>query len=216
MEIKYLGHSSFLIKSKDSRLVTDPYDVSIGLKFPKIEADIVTVSHQHQDHNQSSLVDGSPLIIDMPGEFEKKDFRIFGYQSYHDKKKGEERGLNIIYKLEAESISVLHCGDLGEVLDDDFVESIGKVDICMIPVGGFYTINEDEAIELVKKIEPLIVIPMHYHNQKLNQETFGKLTKLEDFMKKMGAESVVPLPKFSIKKEELGEEMRVVSLEITS
>ncbi len=100
MEIKYLGHSSFLIKTKDAKIVTDPFDpIVTGIKFPKIEADVVTVSHDHRDHNQAKLVDGNPLIIDMPGEYEKKGVRIFGYRSYHDKKQGTERGEVILYKI---------------------------------------------------------------------------------------------------------------------
>src|SRR3989344_3526841 len=157
MEIKYLGHASFLIKTKTAKLVTDPFDSDmVGLKFPKIEADVVTVSHGHKDHNQVKNVSGingaDPLIIDMPGEFEKMGVRIFGFQSFHDKTQGTERGENILYKFESEGISVLHCGDLGVVPEENFLELIGEVDILMVPTGGFYTINSDEAVQLVKRI----------------------------------------------------------------
>lgn len=215
MDIKYLGHASFFIKSKDTRVVTDPYAASIGMKFPKVEADIVTVSHQHEDHNQANSVEGNTLIIDMPGEFEKMGVRIFGYQSYHDKKKGAERGENILYKIEAEGISILHCGDLGLVPDDSFLDQIGDVDILMLPVGGFYTIDSSEALELVKKIEPSIIIPMHYNHAKLNQKIFASLTGVDDFLVKKGVSSQAPLPKLTLKKENLvDEEMKVVVMEI--
>ena len=107
MDIKYLGHSSFLIKTKTARIVTDPFDPEmVGLKFPKTEADVVTISHNHKDHNQFKNVSGingvDPLIIDMPGEFEKLGVRIFGFQSFHDKTHGSERGENIMYKFESE------------------------------------------------------------------------------------------------------------------
>src|SRR3990167_11209038 len=92
MDVKYLGHSAFFIKSKEAKLVTDHFEPQmVGLKFPKVEADIVTVSHQHKDHNQTQLVVGTPLVIDMPGEFEKKSIRILGYQTFHDKQRSEER-----------------------------------------------------------------------------------------------------------------------------
>ncbi len=220
MEIKYLGHASFLIKSREVRLVTDPYDPSIGLKFPKVEADVVTVSHSHSDHNRADLVgkpvEGEQLIIDMSGEFEKLGARIFGYKSYHDKTQGKDRGGVVLYKTEVEGISVLHCGDLGCVPDDAFLDSIGEVDVLMIPVGGFYTISADEAAELVKKIEPSIVIPMHYNHEKLNQKIFGQVAPLSDFLKKFGLESLPPVPKLVVRKEELEQEMKIVVMEISS
>ena len=215
MEIKYLGHASFLIKTKTAKIVTDPYDPEmVGLKFPKTEADIVTVSHHHLDHDRANLVMGAPLIIDMPGEFEKMGMRVFGFQSYHDKTKGSERGENILYKFEAEGISILHCGDLGVIPEESFLETIGEVDILMVPVGGFYTIDSDEAVQLVKKTEPAIVIPMHYNHPKLNQKNFGQLTEVNEFTKKFGIENLAPIPKLIYKKEEMEQEMKVVVLEI--
>lgn len=210
MEIKYLGHSSFLIKTKEAKLVTDPYDPKmIGVKFPKVEADIVTVSHDHKDHNQTQLVvapeGGERLIIDLPGEFEKKGIRVFGFSSFHDDKKGEERGENILYKIEGDGVSVLHCGDLGFVPDDSFVDLVGSVDVLMIPVGGVYTIDADQAAAFIKKIEPSIVIPMHYG--------WEKLAPVSDFLKKMGVEKITPVPKLLVKPEELEEELKVVLLE---
>ncbi|MGB9883425.1 MAG: MBL fold metallo-hydrolase [Microgenomates group bacterium] len=219
MEIKYLGHSSFLIKTKTAKIITDPFDSKmVGLKYPKVEADIITVSHQHNDHNQVSQVAGvdgqAPLIIDMPGEFEKKGVRVFGFRSYHDDKKGQTRGENNLYKIEAEGVSILHCGDLGMVPEESFLENIGEVDILLVPVGGFYTIDPSQAEELVKKIEPHIVIPMHYNHLKLNQEVFGKLAPVEEFTKKFGIEKPEFLPKLVYKKEEQDEEMKIVVMEI--
>ncbi|MEK7109638.1 MAG: MBL fold metallo-hydrolase, partial [Patescibacteria group bacterium] len=205
-----LGHSSFLIKTKTAKIVTDPFDPEmVGLKFPKTEADVVTISHQHKDHNQFKNVSGingvNPLIIDMPGEFEKMGVRIFGFQTFHDKTQGAERGENILYKFESEGISILHCGDLGVIPEESFLETIGEVDILMIPVGGIYTIDAEEAVSLVKKIEPSIVIPMHYGS--------GKLAPVSEFTKKFGLDNPVPLPKLVYKKEEIEQEMKVVVLE---
>jgi len=210
MEIKYLGHSSFLIKTKEAKLVTDPFDPKmVEIKFPKIEADIVTVSHDHKDHNQEKLVNppiaGEKLLINLPGEFEKKGVRITGYLSFHDDKKGAERGENILYKIEADGVSVLHCGDLGFVPDDSFVDMIGGVDILMVPVGGVYTIDADQATRVIKKFEPSIVIPMHYG--------WDKLAQVSEFLKKMGMEKIAPVPKLVIKPEELEEELKIVILE---
>ncbi|KKP86682.1 MAG: Zn-dependent hydrolase of the beta-lactamase fold protein [Candidatus Roizmanbacteria bacterium GW2011_GWA2_35_8] len=225
MEIKYLGHSSFLIKTKSAKVVTDPYNPEMtGIKFPKVEANIITVSHSHEDHNQAKLVGkpeaGETLVFDMPGEFERLGVRIFGFRSFHDNKSGAERGENILYKIEAEGISVLHCGDLGLVPDDSFIDSIGDVDILLVPTGGFYTIDSAGASELVKKIEPSIIIPMHYLDASFakasaaRQKNFGQLESVEEFTKRFGIDKPVPLPKLTVKKEELLDEMKVIVLEI--
>lgn len=216
MDIKYLGHSSFYIKSKDGRLVTDPYDATTGLKFPKTEADIVTVSHGHPDHSNLSGVTGDVLVVDSPGEFEKKEIRIFGFQSYHDTKKGAERGENIIFKFEIEGMSILHCGDLGYVPEDSFIEEIGEVDVLLVPTGGVYTIDAEQAVELVRKIEPSVIIPMHYNTTGLNQKTFGSLSSVSDFLKKIGKDGTVPVAKLTLKKEDLAEEMKVVVMNIST
>ncbi len=212
MEIKYLSHSSFLIKTKDAKLVMDPFDPKFtGLKFPKQEADIVTISHDHKDHNHRELIDGAPLFITWPGQFEKKGIRIWGFSSFHDKVGGKERGENVMYKIESEGISILHCGDLGTGLTDDQLDEIGDVDILLVPVGGKYTITADEAISLIKKVEPSVVIPMHYGRPDLIVEG---LEPLEVFLKKMGAEQTEPLDKLIVKKEDfaLDTAMRVVVL----
>ncbi|OGK38263.1 hypothetical protein A3F03_04460 [Candidatus Roizmanbacteria bacterium RIFCSPHIGHO2_12_FULL_41_11] len=214
MEIRYLGHSSFLIKAKTARIVTDPFDPKmVGLKFPKTEADIVTISHHHHDHDYVAGVGGNPLILDWPGEFEKMDVRIFGYQSFHDKQGGQERGEVVIYKIETEGLSVLHAGDLGMIPDDDFIESLGDVDILMLPVGGFYTIDASEGAKLARKIEPSIIIPMHFSTPGLSPDLAGKLAPVGDFMKEMNGESFTPQDKLVIKKEDLAEEgMKVIVL----
>ncbi len=214
MKIKYLGHASFLLRFKTAKLITDPFDPKmVGLPFPRQEADIVTISHQHEDHNRADLVKGEPLVIDLPGEYEKKGVRIKGFLTYHDKKKGAERGENIIFKIESEGISILHCGDLGHVLSDEQVEALGKVDILLVPVGGFYTIEPEEAVELVNKIEPAIVIPMHYNHEKLNQKVFSALKPVEKFLELMGGgERVKDL---SLLKSDLeGREKEVIVLEL--
>lgn len=216
MVIKYFGHSAFFIKSKEARIITDPYSASTGLSFPKTEADLVTISHSHQDHNSLQSVTGDPLIIDYPGEFEKKEVRVIGYKSYHDNKKGEERGENIVYKIEADDISVLHCGDLGTMPSDEFIDQIGEVDVLLVPVGGVYTIDAQEAIQLIKKIEPNLVIPMHYANPQLNEKVFSGLAPVEDFLKKLGKDSIAPEAQLTLKKDDLQGEMRVIVMEISS
>ena len=213
MEIKYLSHSSFLIKTKDAKVVMDPFDPKfIGLRFSKQEADIVTISHSHKDHNHTELIEGVPLILTWPGQFEKKGVRIWGFSSFHDKVEGKERGENVMYKIESEGVSILHCGDLGMIPSDDQIEEIGDVDVLFVPVGGKYTITADEAIQLIKKVEPAMVIPMHYGRPDI--APLADLAPLDEFLKKMGGDRIEPLEKLIVKKEDfmLDIAMRVVVL----
>jgi L-ascorbate metabolism protein UlaG (beta-lactamase superfamily) len=210
MNIKYLGHASFYIRSKDAKIVTDPFDPSIGIKFPKIEADIVTISHAHADHNYPQGIAGEPLVIDWPGEYEKKGVRITGFPTFHDKEKGKERGSNTIYRIDADGISILHCGDLGHTLDDNTLEAIGDIDILLIPVGGHYTIDAKEAVTVIKQIEPSMIIPMHYRTPAHDEKVFGEVAGLDEFLKAYGLENPETVDQLNIKKEDFGEETKVV------
>jgi L-ascorbate metabolism protein UlaG (beta-lactamase superfamily) len=216
MEIKYIGHSSFFIKTKTAKIVTDPFNPAMtGLKFPKTEADLITMSHAHPDHNFVEGVKDSPLVIDWPGEFEKNEVRITGYPSFHDNKQGAERGSNVMYKFETENISMLHCGDLGHLLTDATIEEIGEIDILFIPTGGFYTINAEDAVKVLQEIEPSIVIPMHYKQPGLNEQQFAELQDVNTFLKAVGADGTEPIEKLVVKKEDLNaEDLKVVVLSI--
>ena len=216
MDIKYFGHACFQLKGKAVTVVTDPFDPKmVGLRLSGVDADIVTISHNHSDHDQSQNVGGTPTVFNLPGEYEKSGVRIFGYPAFHDNKRGEERGRNTLFKIEIEEISFFHCGDLGHTLDDDLIEEIDGVDVLLIPVGGTYTIGPDEAHEIIAKLEQSIVIPMHYHSPKINQEIFGKLLPVTDFLSRQGiSESVEPQKKLSLKKANLTEETKIVVMEV--
>jgi L-ascorbate metabolism protein UlaG (beta-lactamase superfamily) len=214
MEIIYLGLSSFKIKGKSASVVTDPYDEhKAGLKFPKLEADAVSVSHEHDNHSNISVLQNSPVVIAGPGEYEVKGIKVLGIPTFHDSSLGAERGKNVIYKFDVDGVSVLHCGDLGHKLSEKEVEIIDKVDILLLPVGGTYTINSEVAIEVISQLEPKVVIPMHYKKQGLNEEIYGKLTGVETFLKEMGKEGIAPIPKYSTTKDKLPLELTVVVLE---
>ena len=205
MEITYLGHSSFRIKTKSAAVITDPFDPKmVGLKNSGGEAEIVTVSHQHPDHNAVEKISGVKKVIEGPGEYEIKGVSIIGYQSFHDDKKGEERGKNTVYVFETEGLRIAHLGDLGHGLSDDLVSEMGSIDILMIPVGGFYTIGPKEAVEIASKIDPYFILPMHYKAPEMNEKEFGSLEPKETFLKEIGT-TVEVMPKFSIKKEDIVE-----------
>lgn len=212
MEIRYLGHSSFQIKTKDATLVTDPFPSDkVGIPFPKTSADIVTVSHDHFDHSNIAAVDGQPFIAQTPGEYEVKGVRIYGYPSFHDEKRGAERGKNTIFEIVAEDIHVAHLGDLGHLLEDETLEKLSEIDILLAPVGGVYTIDYEKAVKISSAIEPKIIIPMHYRVEGM-AETFKDLTGVGEFMKAMGVESWEEQESLKIVKPNLPLEPQVVVL----
>ena len=169
MEITWLGHACFLIKdSKGRKLLTDPFDTTLGYEVYKGSPDIVTMSHQHFDHNYSKELKGNYETINKIGMFYVCDIPIKGIPSYHDKDKGAKRGENIIFTFKMDDYTLCHLGDLGHTLSDDDMEAIGNVDILFIPVGGNYTIDGKEASEVTRKINPKIVIPMHYKTSQVS------------------------------------------------
>lgn len=211
MDIQHLGHSSFFIKTSKGTLITDPFDSKmVGLHYPRREADIVTVSHDHNDHNMVSLIDGDPFVCRFPGEYEKNGIHVTGYPSYHDNKSGGERGKNTLFKIEADHLTLLHCGDLGHVLSNELLEEIGNIDIIFIPIGGIFTISSDEAIKIINEIEPSIVIPMHFFQKEMNKEIFGKLETVDQFIHKIGVESVQRVKKLTVKKDFLADGCTIV------
>lgn len=188
MIITWQGHSCFKIQDKIGpegvTVVTDPFDKKTGLKVPNFEADIVTVSHQHHDHNNVAALRGQPFIIDSPGEYDRRSVLIEGVDSYHDNQGGKERGSNTIFRIEMDDISVTHLGDLGHALDNFQLERLAGTDILLIPVGGKYTIDARQAVEIIAQIEPRLVIPMHYKIKGLELDIDG----LDKFVKELGLE----------------------------
>lgn len=210
MDITYLGHSCFKLKGKNSSVVIDPFSSEMtGMRFPKAEADIVAVTHEHKDHNFVDGVEGGPFIINAPGEYEIKGVSVFGFDSKHDNKNSK----NIIYLIEMDDLSICHLGDLGEMPSPKVLEEISTADILMIPVGGRVTIGPKEAAEIIKQTEPFIVIPMHYKTPEHNKEIFGDLFGVDEFISEMGVNNPEKLDKLSVNKEKLPEETKVILLE---
>jgi len=212
MVITWYGQSCFKIQSGETVLFTDPFCKEVGLTPPRGQANVVTISHQHRDHNNYDALTGEPLVIKGPGEYEIKGINIRGIFSYHDNKEGKDRGTNTIYVIEVEGIKICHLGDLGEEkLNDTQVEEINGVDILMIPVGGTVTINGEDAVEVINQIEPRIVIPMHYKIPGLD----AKLDGVDVFLKEMGAGKKEAVDKLTLKKKDLPqEETEIVIMKI--
>jgi L-ascorbate metabolism protein UlaG (beta-lactamase superfamily) len=217
MEITYLGHSAFKLKGKDGTVVTDPFADSIGLSLPSISADIITVSHQHDDHNAVKKMNGTarrsePFIVEYPGEYEVGGISVFGVQTFHDDKQGQDRGVNTVYTIVIDDIRICHLGDLGHELSASQLEQIGVVDVLLCPVGGHFTIDSKKAVTVIQSIEPSYIIPMHFQTSK-HSETFAEVQPLEVFLKEYGIQPVAQ-PKLVVEKLKLPEETELVVLEI--
>jgi len=223
-KITWLGQSCFQInvsngKENSAVIVIDPFDESIGLKMPRLSADLLLITHDHPDHNNIKAVKlasdktegGGSFLITGPGEYEIKGIFIEGTPAFHDDVQGKERGRVTVYTIETEGLRFCHLSDLGQKqLTDEQMEKIGSVDILMIPVGGTYTISGQEATKIVSQIEPKIVIPMHYNLPPHLYYRWGaikpKLDGLEKFLKAMGKNSIAPQEKFSVKNNTLPKE----------
>ncbi len=208
MDITWLGHSCFRIKSNTAVIITDPLPPGLGYNPGKQTANIVTVSHPHASHSYLEGVEGKYKIIRSPGEYEISDILVIGITTYHDAVKGQSRGKNTIYLMDIDGVTVCHAGDLGHVLDDDQLEEMGNVDVLMLPVGGVSTINASMAAEVVRKVEPKIVIPMHYKTEQSTRELDG----VEPFLKELGRSESEVRAKATISKGNLPAGMQVYLL----
>jgi len=217
MDITYLGHSAFKLRGRQASVVTDPYESAVGFSMPRVAADIVTVSHAHGDHNNVAAVAGTarrqqPFLIQAPGEYEVSGISVFGIRTFHDNTQGSERGNNTVYLIHIDELFVAHVGDLGHILSDKQVEEVGEVDVLLVPVGGYYTLDPKQAIEVVHQLQPSIVIPMHYNTGKHQQKTFSKVLGVDAFLAEGGFDSAKRLSKLTLTKSTLPDEMEVVVL----
>lgn len=208
MDITWLGLSCFRIRGSQAVIVTDPFPPGLGYTLGKQTADIVTVSHQHPSHSYDQGISGEHRLLTGPGEYEISGVLILGIAAYHDAVKGQSRGKNIVYLMEIDGVAVCHLGDIGHVLSDEQVEEMGNVDILMLPVGGVSTINAAMAAEIIRKLEPKVVLPMHYKTPKTDRE----LEPVENFLKEMGLGQVESRPKFSVSKSNLPISTQVILL----
>jgi len=181
----------------------DPFTPDfVGLKLGKQEADVVTISHNHDDHNYQEALKSEALVFDSAGEYEYKETEFIGVPASH----GNERGMVTMFTMEIDDIKICHLGDLGEELSSDQLDKIDGVDVLLVPVGGKYTLDPKGAVKVISQIEPKIVIPMHYQAGKMQD-----LAPLSAFLKEMGA-TPTPQEKLKVTTKDLPEELEVVVL----
>jgi L-ascorbate metabolism protein UlaG (beta-lactamase superfamily) len=215
MKIKYYGHAAFkLTTDKGVRLIFDPYQSGAfdgALSYGKITdgADIVLTSHNHDDHNYTKDIKGAFTHINKVGAHEVKGIKVKGVPSHHDGSEGKERGNNLIFVVEADGMTVAHAGDLGHALDKEALKEIGKVDVLLLPVGGFFTIDAQEATKVMNDLKPAITIPMHFKTDKVS----FPITKVEEFTRGKKNVRTAKATELEIKKETLPKGAGIVVLD---
>lgn len=210
MEINWLGHSCFRLRSRETTIVTDPPSREKGYSLPSMTPTIVTISHAHPGHNASGLCGGEPRVIEGPGEYEIGGVLIAGVRTYHDDRHGQERGRNTAFVIELEEMRLCHLGDLGHIPTAEQREAMSDIDVLMVPVGGHSTINAAGAAEVISLLEPKVVIPMHYRTDLFA----GDLEPLDAFLKQMGVTEAAPQARLNVTPSSLPAQTQVVVLEL--
>lgn len=212
MNIYFIGHSSFLIKtSTGKRILTDPFNLDIGYKLFDSEVDLITISHSHFDHSYTDNFSNEVKIIQTAVNFENTYCKITPFTSFHDKLSGQKRGLNIIFKIEIDNIRLCHLGDLGHSLCAETIENLGEIDVLFTPVGENYSIDLNDLKDTIKKINPRYIIPMHYKTEKLS----FTLNTLDKFLLKFKKYPKEKLDSFSISSEEINNQTsKIIILDI--
>jgi L-ascorbate metabolism protein UlaG (beta-lactamase superfamily) len=211
MKIQWLGHSSFLITSDEGiRIVTDPYKPKEYLRYRPLNqpADVVTISHDHSDHNYVQMVSGQPIIVKGAGEFIVSGIEFYGVPTMHDASGGSQRGKNTIFFFTVNGVKMCHLGDLGHVLNPDQAAEIGVVDVLLTPIGGYYTIDPEEAWEVADQLAAKIVIPMHFKTESADLP----IAEVDEFLKNKPNIRQLNSSVLELRKEDVPEERQIIVL----
>jgi len=215
MKIKWYGHAAFQVTTVSGvKIIIDPYQSGAfggALSYGKISdhADIVLTSHDHDDHNHTKDIQGKFVHIKKEGSYDIKNIKIRAIPSFHDPSKGKERGENLIFIIHADGIAVVHVGDLGHVLDKGLIKETGRADILLLPVGGFYTIDAQEATKVMNDLAPVVTIPMHFKTEKCN----FPIATFEEFTKGKKGVQIMNTSEIEITKETLPKTPQIIVLQ---
>ncbi|MDZ7860863.1 MAG: MBL fold metallo-hydrolase [Candidatus Krumholzibacteriota bacterium] len=215
MRLKFLGHACFELISDDGiKIVFDPYEAGSydgALSYGPVEGDydIAVVSHDHADHRDEEVLSGIKNVVESKGDFSFSGIKIKTFPTFHDKSEGSERGNNLISLVDTGRIRLAHLGDLGHDISLAEIPELENVDIMMIPVGGYFTIDAAEAHWIVEEFSPKIVIPMHFKTEKVGFpiESVDKFLELENNVEKTGGSEL------DINEKIFGDERRIIMLE---
>lgn len=210
MKLFWNGHSCFTLENAQGlRVVTDPYDETVGYRMGPLEVDVLLISHDHHDHNCLAQVKGAPQIIRGAGIHAAQGIPITGVEAWHDDKEGALRGENTIFLMEMDGLRIVHAGDLGQMLTPSQRSALGEIDVLMLPVGGTYTLGGAQAARLTKEMDAKITIPMHY---KLPCVTYP-ITDEQPFLAAMGAEGAPRCDLLDVTRESIAALPRVLVME---
>lgn len=226
MEIAWLGYSAFRIKGKETVLITDPFPSGTGApekaedstrKEEKsgLVANIVTISHNHYHHSYAEGIAGKPIIINGPGEYEVADTFVWGYPSYHDNEEGKKLGKNTVYLLQWEELTLCHLGDIGHIPGPQLASKLTNIDILMLPAGSGSTLKASVAAQVVRLLEPKIIIPMHFKALEAASKMEASppdSDTVDKFLAEMGSRDAIPQPRFNISRSSLPDKAKVVLL----
>lgn len=212
MILRYFGHALFTMTlDGGTTILTDPYGSFCRYPRRSLEADIVTISHHHYDHDALEIVYGKPVVLDEAGYYMPADgIIITGIPTFHDNHEGLRRGKNIVFIIAAEGLRIVHLGDLGHLPDEVQREAIGEVDVLLIPVGGTFTLNAQRAFQCVELLKPRVTVPMHYQTR--FSVDLGVATETE-FLQLMHI-CPEPMMECKISKETIGELPKLLLMDI--
>lgn len=204
MEISWLGHSCFRLRSNEIVVVTDPFPESLGLKPDTRLATVVTVSNTHLNHSNWQGVSGDPRVFNAPGEYEYSGISVRGVMTpLSEGMKQEQR--NVAYSMEIEGVNLCHLGDLTEPLTTRHINELSPVDVLLLPVGGGCTLAVDRIVQTMRDLDPKVVIPMHYRIPNISVE----LESVDVFLRLMGSGETQAQPRLSVTASNLPQDLRV-------
>ncbi|HUG05618.1 MAG: MBL fold metallo-hydrolase [Chloroflexota bacterium] len=208
MDLTWLGHACFRMRGREGVVLTDPPDPGSGHAIPRTEAGLVTISHDHPGHSSLKSVAGEPVVLRGPGEFEVHEVLVTGIGTFHDEDKGAARGRNTVFAIRLDDLVICHLGDLGHPLPAADLERLGDVDIVLVPISGADTnLSAAKAAEIIHQLEPKVVVPMSYDPDVL------KDTPYERLLHELGVKELTPVPKLSVTRSSLPENIQVVALD---
>ncbi len=209
MDITWYGHSCFRIVERGrATIVTDPFDGSLGYEVPRLKADVVTVSHLAPGHGTVNSLKSYEHVIDGPGEYEIGDVFIIGVATFDHTQENPRR--NVVYVFDFNGLTVAHLGDLDHVPSQSMIETLGAVDIALVPVGGGGSLTSSQAAEVISLLEPSIVVPMHFQTDVLDSV---QLDPVDRFLKEMGINAIQEESVLRVTAGNLPEQTQVVLLD---